>query len=156
MTLADRIAVLSAGRVQQVGTPLELYERPQNKFVAGFLGSPAMNFLPARVDGRAVRAPGVAVELARPAPRAGEVILGVRPEDLHVEDDARAALRARVEVREPMGADAYLYVATEAGNLVVRTPASRAAREGELVGLSVEPSKVHLFDPRTEVRLAFA
>ncbi|HJZ84459.1 MAG TPA: ATP-binding cassette domain-containing protein [Polyangia bacterium] len=138
MTLADRIAVMAAGRLMQVGTPAELYERPQNKFVAGFLGSPAMNF----VDGR---------HFAK-----DNLIVGVRPEDLRLTSNGHALLRARVEVREPLGADAYLYLASEAGPLVVRTAAQAAAREGETVGLAVDPEKLHLFDPHTEARVSSA
>ena len=136
MTLADRIVVMSGGRVQQIGTPSDLYERPANKFVAGFLGSPAMNF----VDGRHFER--------------GGVIVGVRPEDLRVASNGDAALRGRIEVREPMGADAYLYVQSDAGPLIVRTPAQDAARVGDLVGLAVDPLKLHMFDPATEARVA--
>jgi ABC-type sugar transport system ATPase subunit len=140
--------------VQQVGAPLELYERPQNKFVAGFLGSPGMNFFAARVDGQALRAPGVKLSLGAPAHAHGDVILGVRPEDLRLAENGNAALRARIEVREPLGADAYLYLASEAGNLVVRTPAGIPANEGDTVGLAIDPAKLHLFDPKTEARVA--
>jgi multiple sugar transport system ATP-binding protein len=136
MTLADRIVVMSGGRVQQIGTPLDLYERPANKFVAGFLGSPAMNF----VEGRHFER--------------GDLIVGVRPEHLRLATNGDAALRGRIEVREPMGADAYLYVASDAGPLVVRTPAQEAARVGDLVGLAVDPGKLHLFDPATEARIS--
>jgi ABC-type sugar transport system ATPase subunit len=154
MTLADRIVVMCVGQVQQVGSPLELYERPVNRFVAGFLGSPAMNFVNAQLEGATVTAPGLMLELDCVPDRGGAVLVGVRPEDLRLATGADVALRGRVEVREPMGADAYLYLTTESGPLTVRVPAHAPAREGELVGLAVDPAKVHLFDPRSETRLA--
>jgi ABC-type sugar transport system ATPase subunit len=152
MTLADRIVVMCNGRVQQIGAPSQVYDRPSNKFVAGFLGSPGMNFLAARVEAGTLHAGGFALGVPG-APEASEVIMGVRPEDLHLVPTGQATLRARVELREPMGADALLYLASEAGTLVVRAPAHEAATEGETVGLAVAPAKLHLFDPRTQDRI---
>jgi multiple sugar transport system ATP-binding protein len=172
MTLADRIVVMHQGVIQQEGAPLELYDRPRNRFVAGFLGSPAMNFLAGAIetDGDVVRAraPGVAIELPSAVAahlREGatrDATLGIRPEHLSLEPDREAAhgagagngaLQGRVDVREPMGSEVYLYVETEAGQVVVRAPAHAEVREGESLTLHVAPANVHLFDAQTEVSL---
>jgi multiple sugar transport system ATP-binding protein len=164
MTLADRIVVMHQGVIQQEGPPLELYDRPRNKFVAGFLGSPAMNFLPGRIesDGERVlaRMAGVVVDLPRGAAlrlresAARDVIVGIRPEHLSLESSSTsAAMRGRIDVREPMGSELYLYVDTEAGQAIVRAPAHAAAREGDAVALHVEPTNMHLFDAQSELSL---
>jgi ABC-type sugar transport system ATPase subunit len=150
MTLADRIVVMKDGAVQQQGTPLELYDRPQNLFVAGFLGSPAMNFLRGQIAAGVAELPGVSVPLASDA--RGEVVFGVRPQDLSLADSG--GLRARVHLRELMGSEAFLHLTSPAGALVLRTEAHHAARQGENVSVLFEASKLHLFDPRTEERLA--
>ncbi len=163
MTLADRIVVMRDGVVQQIGTPLELYDAPANLFVAGFLGSPAMNFLRASVDGVEAALPGWRAKLpprpaladgsAAPAP-SGSIVLGVRPQDLSLTPRGGGdPLPARVEVRELTGSEAYLHLASDAGPIVVRTPAHEAAREGENVTVYIDPAKLHVFDPATEKRL---
>jgi multiple sugar transport system ATP-binding protein len=120
MTLGDRVAVMRAGVVQQVGTPQQLYNEPANLFVAGFIGSPAMNFLPARVEGDVVKLPGVDI---RVDPDKLEVcrnteglIAGIRPEHLEdatlIDEDRRrhgATFRTEVELVESMGAELYVY-----------------------------------------------
>jgi multiple sugar transport system ATP-binding protein len=166
MTLADRIVVMHQGVIQQEGAPLELYDRPCNRFVAGFLGSPAMNFLAGSVatDGDVVRAraPGLVVELPAEAAahlreRAGrDATLGVRPEHFTLEREGATGggeIQGRVDVREPMGSELYLYVETEAGQIVVRAPAHADAREGATITLHVAPAHVHLFDAQTEESL---
>jgi multiple sugar transport system ATP-binding protein len=153
MTLADRIVVMRAGEVQQVGAPLELYDAPANLFVAGFLGSPAMNLMPGKLDGAFAEVKGWRTPLARQLP-ASDVVLGVRPQDLSLAaPGTAAALAGRVEVRELMGSEAFLYLASDAGPLVVRTDPRTAAREGENVSVVIDPAKLHVFDPRTERRL---
>jgi multiple sugar transport system ATP-binding protein len=165
MTLADRIVVMHGGVIQQEGAPLDLYDRPRNRFVGGFLGSPAMNFVNGRLAlaGGAAKAtaPGIAVTLppevaARlPGEADRDVTLGLRPEHLTLapEREDAAVIRGRLEVREPMGAETYLYVETEAGQLVVRAQAHVEAREGDQMTLHVCPEKVHLFETHTEVSL---
>ena len=114
MTLADRIAVMNAGRIEQLGTPLELYRAPVNRFVAGFIGSPAMNFLPGRVDGGRVRLDGTDVVLdarrpARPAAEGTPVEVGLRPE--HLRPSPRPGPRRnRVAQVEPTGSQTHLLV----------------------------------------------
>ena len=157
MTLADRIVVMKDGVVQQVGAPLALYDAPENLFVAGFLGSPAMNFLRGQISGGVAELHGLRVKLPRGGDAGRDVVLGVRPQHLSIVDvpaHGDASLRARVEVRELMGSEAFLHVATAAGTLVLRTDAHGAAREGENVSIVVDAAKAHLFDARTERRLA--
>ena len=147
MTLADRIVVLSAGTIMQVGSPQELYERPDNLFVAQFIGSPKMNVMPVHAaDGRVVPEgqPGVAMQ----AP--GDVAhLGIRPENvaLGLADDDGANARGTVRIVEYLGADTYVHVdCGAAGTLVVRAPGAAPVREDETVSLRFEPKAVHLFD----------
>jgi multiple sugar transport system ATP-binding protein len=145
MTLATRIAVLDAGVLQQVGPPAELFHRPANRFVAGFIGSPAMNFVSGTVADGLFTAPGL--ELALPGvPLAGPATLGLRPQDLAI---GERGLRGEVQVVEAMGWEAYLHVETAAGRLVVRVegPAASQVRSGEQVALAIDPAKVHLFGP---------
>ena len=158
MTLADRIVVMKDGVVQQVGTPLELYDAPANLFVAGFLGSPAMNFLHGQISGGVAELQGFSVRMPRGGDaRDRDIVLGVRPQHLSIVDrpvGGDASLRARVEVREMMGSEAFLHLATAAGTLVLRTDAHAPTREGEQVSIVVDPAQLHFFDPRTELRLA--
>jgi multiple sugar transport system ATP-binding protein len=139
MTLADRIVCLRDGRVEQVGTPLELYESPANVFVAGFFGAPAMNFL---------RGKGAAHVLGDER----QVVVGVRPHDLSLQGSG-PSLPSRVEIRELMGSEAFLHLESAAGPLVVRTGAHAPAREGDQVAVYVDREKLHLFDAATEQRL---
>jgi multiple sugar transport system ATP-binding protein len=150
MTLGDRIAVLKSGVLQQVDAPLTVYEKPTNRFVAGFLGSPSMNFVEALVDGGAVRVgearwpaePGLAAALAG---RGGTKLQGgVRPEHLAL-SDAPDALRGTVEFTELLGAETLLYVQTSAGRLVVRVAPEDRRAPGTTVGLVPEPGSLRLF-----------
>ena len=167
MTMGDRIVVLKDGVVQQVDTPLNLYNRPANKFVAGFIGSPSMNFLEGTLvreeglyfDGGDFRVPVSSEHSERLLPHVGKkVTLGVRPEDIH---DPRlrgslketAEVNAEVEVVEPMGKEAFLYVRVGEHSLVVRTETEHIPRVGERVTLLVDLSKLHFFDGDTEKSL---
>ena len=159
MTLAQRIVVLSAGRIMQVGTPDEIYNQPVSKFVAGFTGSPPMNFLTATiavVDGKACVALGNSAQrLALPAHEdyyrtlAGrQVTFGIRPEDIGIErsgsNDVR--LEARVVVIEPLGAETLVTLACEGGELVGRLPPEVPFAPGQQTGVWVNMDKFHLFD----------
>jgi multiple sugar transport system ATP-binding protein len=162
MTLATRVAVLEAGRLQQVGTPQDVYDRPANTFVAQFIGSPPMNVLSAEVvdeDGtRCLRLPSGALGLTAADAAAAEgvryatVVVGVRPEELRV---AEAGLAAKVRVVESLGHERHLLCELDGGSeVVVRAPASAASPgEGTAVHLAAEPSRLHLFDADTGRRL---
>ncbi|HYG85531.1 MAG TPA: sn-glycerol-3-phosphate ABC transporter ATP-binding protein UgpC [Azospirillum sp.] len=157
MTLATRIAVLQGGRVEQVGAPLDLYERPANRFVAAFIGSPAMNFLEAEVvavpeaRGVAVRLPGGALVTvpvdAAGAPPGTRVALGVRPEHIVAPDAADAVVEGRVFAVERLGAEAYCHVRLGNGQAIVSRVAGDApVRTGEAMSLGIVGRTVHLFD----------
>jgi len=158
MTLADRIVVMKDGVIQQVGPPLELYERPVNRFVAGFIGTPSMNFVEGEVTGSTFAAGGVNLPLPAPLRErldaAGQhrVVLGVRPPDLKLQNGAPdpEAFEARVDVREPMGSEVFLYLDSPLGNLVARVGASSPARQGDTVRVRVPEDCIHLFDGETE------
>jgi ABC-type sugar transport system ATPase subunit len=128
MTMADRIVVLSGGEVQQIGAPMELYSSPANRFVAGFIGNPAMNFLP-----------GAALGLA-----ATEV--GLRPEHLALAPAAGSALSGTVRLVERLGNQTLVHVAAATGLICVQGPGNLAAEIGETVGLEWDRGAAHLFD----------
>ncbi len=168
MTMGDRIVVMKDGLVQQVDTPLNLYEHPANLFVAGFIGSPAMNFIDATVamrDGRAAVDAGKFVlgipdELA-PAARewAGRnVVFGIRPED--IQDRALATevppawtVGATVDVHEPLGSDIILYLTAGGHSIVARVDAHSTAKMGDTIDVAVNMRNMHLFDPQTELAI---
>ncbi|MDR7523464.1 MAG: sn-glycerol-3-phosphate ABC transporter ATP-binding protein UgpC [Armatimonadota bacterium] len=164
MTMGDRIVVMRDGVVQQVDVPLNLYEKPANLFVAGFIGSPAMNFIEAALaqrDGKTVIDAGafameVPDEIAQQA-RAWvgkQVIFGIRPEDIQdraFARDANAAwaLRAMVEVHEPLGSDVILHLSRGPHVFVARVDAHSEARMGHETEVVFNLRKMHLFDPQT-------
>jgi multiple sugar transport system ATP-binding protein len=148
MTMADLIVVLSEGRVEQAGRPLELYHRPANLFVAGFLGSPKMNFLKVRPAEGGVRL-GSGDLLAMPDAALGfaELTLGVRPEHLAIGPIDGAGVAGRVRLAEHLGAESYLHVETEAGPLTVRSGGDVPFATGERVRILLPPEACHLFGP---------
>jgi len=160
MTLADRIVVMRDGLIQQVGPPLELYDRPTNRFVAGFIGTPAMNFIEGQVvdsgDGPTFEAAGICVPLPallRPSLGHGaQVVLGVRPPDIRLAGGSHTGpcVEARVDVREPMGSEVYLYLESQWGSLVARVGSDAAAREGDQVKLALSEDSIHLFDGKSQ------
>jgi sn-glycerol 3-phosphate transport system ATP-binding protein len=158
MTLGDRLLVMHAGRVEQVGPPLEVYQRPATAFVAGFIGSPAMNLLEGRVDGGTVTlAAGIRIalppELAVEPGRA--VVLGIRPEHLALEAGAgRGTVSVAVELVEALGADTVVHgrLGEGAPALTARVPGHARVTPGERVALAIT-GPVHLFDSVTGARL---
>jgi multiple sugar transport system ATP-binding protein len=162
MTMGHRVAVLRDGQLQQVGSPRELYSRPANVFVAGFIGSPAMNLFSARLqaDG-AAELGGVRVELPREVASAvasrglGEVTLGLRPESLEL--GGSEGIAAEVEVVEELGADAYAFCVARVGaeemRLIARSDWRSPPAPGERVALSLRGGEAHVFDPYTGERL---
>jgi multiple sugar transport system ATP-binding protein len=165
MTMGDRIVVMRDGVVQQVDTPLNLYEKPANMFVAGFIGSPAMNFVDsvlAEEDGRVfvdagsfrLEVPADLVPYARPW-LGKAVVFGIRPEDIadrSLTNGANPAwtLRATVDVHEPLGSDVILYLSVGRHSLVARMDARTDARMGQAVEVVVNMRKMHLFNPTTQ------
>ncbi len=155
MTMADKIVVLQAGRIEQVGSPLELYHAPRNLFVARFIGSPKMNILPARVervaDGVAhlVLPGGIGLSLpARGAAMApGDVMLGVRPEHVTLAP-AEAAITGSVQLAEHLGSETILHVGLPGGEVALaRVDGLSPARHGDAVTLGIPPAACHVFRP---------
>jgi multiple sugar transport system ATP-binding protein len=166
MTLADRVVVMNHGIIEQVGPPTELYHRPATKFVAGFIGSPAMNFIPARlVNGGAALnvelADGIRLAVpeertARYAPFAGkEVVFGIRPEhltELRPNDHRQnlATFQAAPEVVEPMGMETLLHFWMQGNEICARVDPSTPAAPGVQQTLAADMSQMHIIDPQTD------
>jgi multiple sugar transport system ATP-binding protein len=161
MTMATKIVVLDAGRIEQYGTPEDVYDRPESVFVAGFLGSPAMNLLDAQVageDGRiAVSADGLAGELWAGEADPIEVVLGIRPEHLEIaaEDGHRGGVRiaVTVDIVENLGGEQILTCTTGSGRVHMRTSRDLRVAAGAELTLRVAAEHVHLFDRSTGRRL---
>ncbi len=164
MTLADRIVVMNGGYIQQQGTPAELFKRPANKFVAGFLGSPPMNFLDANLsqEGGTLFAVGEGFKVAIPPEKSqalgrtdGDITLGVRPSDLNFDADAAdgAALDLKVIVSEYIGAQSVLLCACGTTNVTVELKSETPIALGETLRFAVRPEGIHLFDRKTEAAL---
>ncbi|MDJ1006392.1 MAG: sn-glycerol-3-phosphate ABC transporter ATP-binding protein UgpC [Paracoccaceae bacterium] len=153
MTMADKIVVLRAGVIEQVGAPMDLYRDPDNRFVAGFIGSPSMNFLKGTVKGGAVEVPalGRSVEMDVTLPSEGSsVILGLRPEHLQiVPGDTKT-----VELTEALGGVSFAYLHAATGEkLIVEERGDERTGEGGKVGLGFDPARGYLFDANTEARI---
>ncbi|MEM1056714.1 MAG: sn-glycerol-3-phosphate ABC transporter ATP-binding protein UgpC [Bacteroidota bacterium] len=153
MTMGDRIVVLNAGHVQQIAPPLELYERPANRFVAGFIGSPSMNFVDGTLDnGAFVSGATERLEVPRTTNGHGAVTLGVRPEDLYVQAMAPSAKPTAVignytlNVLEPMGHEVVLYASRGETQVVARVEPQSLPEPGQTIQLAADTSKLHLFD----------
>jgi multiple sugar transport system ATP-binding protein len=154
MTMADRIVVMHDGIIEQIGSPLELYDRPANLFVAGFIGSPAMNMIAGKMEGNTfVADEGTRIDLSSaPANSAGRpVTLGVRPEHFHLDPNG---LPAEILTVEPTGSETQV-VARFAGQEIMGAFRERiTAQPGETLRVRPESSAVHLFDTQTGQRIA--
>ena len=161
LTLADRIAVMKGGVIQQLAAPLEIYNRPSNLFVAGFIGSPSMNFLKGRTidGGKAFQFGGTKIDLAGYDGGAvlerDDAILGVRPEHITVSTTPLAgpSIPAEVEIDEHLGADSLLWLKAEGANMSVRVPVEGRLPAGTKVHLGLDIPKASLFDAKTEQRI---
>ncbi|PDS76872.1 sn-glycerol-3-phosphate ABC transporter ATP-binding protein UgpC [Rhizobium sp. L43] len=156
MTLADRIVVLSAGNIEQVGAPLELYERPANLFVAKFIGSPAMNIIPATVAGTGGQTTvtltggmSVTLDVATDAAETGkQASFGVRPEDLRIADGANYLFEGEVSIVEALGEVTLLYIEglVPGEPIVVKLPGIYDVKKGQRMRFAADRQKLHLFD----------
>jgi multiple sugar transport system ATP-binding protein len=160
LTMGDRIAVMKFGELQQVGTPRELLDRPRNVFVAGFIGSPAMNLFDANVTALGVELGSAVVPIAdevRQKISGSSVTVGVRPEDLIVAGAGAEGLTVDVALVEELGADGYLYgsadIAGSRTDLVVRVDGRNHAHAGDRVVVEVPLARIHLFDAETGLRI---
>ncbi len=154
MTLGDRIVVLDVGRIQQIDTPLNLYRHPANRFVAGFIGSPPMNFLEGGIeDGRFVtKDQAVAVPL-RTAMHAGPVVFGVRPEHMVVGHDGASA-RFTLDLVEPIGNEVFVYASVGENHVVARVAPQELPQIGSPIDLTFDLSHAHFFDAASGARLS--
>ena len=151
MSMADRIVVLRDGRVEQIGAPLELYDRPTNTFVAGFIGSPAMNFIDATVrDGAIAAEDGTSLPYDGDVQPSGDLIFGVRPEHFAMGD---TGLPATIDLVEPRGAVTEVIVHALGRQLSVLTAERVTKQRGDAIHIAPRPDTVHLFDRRTGERL---
>jgi multiple sugar transport system ATP-binding protein len=154
MTMADRIVVLDKGRIAQAGTPLELYDRPANRFVAEFIGSPAINMFSANVDAGRLSIPSGSsrIEIALPTSVAGNTVdVGIRPEHfLRVDRDG---IEGTVRVIENLGAETYVFVDANKRSLCWRIPGRPGVAVGEKLRLGFEPKHMHLFSTATGMRV---
>jgi multiple sugar transport system ATP-binding protein len=155
MTLADRIAVMRGGLIQQLDTPEGIYARPANVFVAGFLGSPPINLVHGLVQpGRVFARGAFQLPLGQDVSPGREVTLGLRPEDVSAPEPGLAILEARVELVSPLGSETHLDVlAPGEVPLTLRVPKEWRARQGELIRFGIDPARLHLFDRAAEQRL---
>jgi len=166
MTLGDRVVVMHEGLIQQVGEPLELYNLPANKYVAGFIGSPAMNFARTRIvaENGALHAvnEGMRIEVpehlrAAVQPQVGqEIWLGIRPEDLHTANDSHSesvCFSATVDVAEQLGSEILLDVRCAGASMVASVEPTLKVRAGDTVKLAMNPRRLHFFDQKTEKAL---
>ena len=164
--MGDRIAVMKDGVLQQFDTPQRLYANPCNLFVAGFIGSPQMNFVKAEVaqgaDGVCLHFGGFAVPVpqgkyagALDAYLGKTVVLGIRPEDIHGEGlflqaSSQSVVQFQVDLAELMGAEIYLYGTAGGEKMIARVPARTRVKAGDVIDLAIDINHIHLFDAETE------
>jgi multiple sugar transport system ATP-binding protein len=161
MTMGDRVAVLKDGVLQQVDTPRNMYDNPKNVFVAGFIGSPAMNLLKVDVEGNSLHFGGadlpVPRETAAEAGKAGQkVTIGVRPEDMDIAAEGQG-LKTTINLVEELGADAYVYGTAELDgkphDIIARVDGRKPPEKGETVYFVPKQGHIHLFSTETGLRL---
>lgn len=178
MTLASKIVVMNAGHVQQVAKPKEIYDNPKNKFVAGFIGSPGMNFYEAETfiengkvglaidgleSGKKIYLKGRKAEIVKEKVLDKTVIFGIRPEDIHEYKDAvkkgiekfSTGIKEKIVVRELLGAEVILYYEGQGKTYSIKLKPENQTKQGEILDLYFDPEKIHVFDPDTEENLFY-
>ena len=163
MTLADKIVVLDKGKISQAGTPLELYNFPANRFVASFIGSPAMNFLPATItalDGKAMKvgfaeSAGMSLQTRNGSAGAmtGNIEVGIRPEHIHIvpAEDKQATIKGKTTIVEQLGNVTYAYIDTPSGQMIVEGDGDLKIGSGVNVGLAIDAAHAHVFGEDAKV-----
>ncbi len=166
MTMATRLVVMKDGIIQQVGSPKEVYDLPNNIFVGGFIGSPSMNFLDGHLDGNrfimgetSIQVPEAKVKMIRNQSRDGQAIaLGIRPEDIHDEPvflnaSPETKFKASIDVAELMGAEIILYSSVNGQDFVARVDSRFSVEAGEAINMAFDMNKAHFFDKETGLRI---
>lgn len=160
MTLADRISIMKDGMIQQLDTPEVIYEKPCNKYVADFIGSPAMNLFEGTLSGNTFSGEGFEVdvsgyEFGPEGPKNGAVWFGIRPEHIFTQASGSAAFsgQAEIDIVEPMGSDTLVWVDFAGQSVRVRTEGKSGLKSGQSLTIEFDASSVHLFDKTTEIRL---
>jgi len=166
MTMGHRITVLRDGKIQQVGTPREVYESPSNAFVAQFIGTPPMNLLQASVDGALLRTSSFALPLRKPLANGQRIIAGIRPEHITLasgsdipvgpagQEYPAHTIAATVDMVEPIGHESIVYASAGSEKLVAIFDPHDAPRAGDKVSLAVDADRIHLFDAESEIALS--
>ncbi|ARI78128.1 ABC transporter ATP-binding protein [Halobacillus mangrovi] len=166
MTMATRLVVMKDGLIQQVGAPKEVYDKPENVFVGGFIGSPAMNFLHGKLGEGHIELGNVKIAVPEGKMKplreqsyiGKDVILGVRPEDMHdepvfIDANQDKKIKAHIEVAELMGSESYLYSRLDDQEFIARVDSRSDIKGGEEIELAIDMNKVHFFDKDTEERI---
>jgi multiple sugar transport system ATP-binding protein len=164
--MATRLVVMKDGIIQQIGAPKEVYEKPENIFVGGFIGSPAMNFFKGKLaDGKftigniSISVPEGKMKYLRDQGYVGkEIVMGVRPEDIHdepvfIESSEGTRISAKVDVSELLGAETMVYSSVNGQDFVARLDSRTHIQPGEKIDLAFDMNKSHFFDPETEFRI---
>ncbi len=164
MTMGDQIIVLNEGKIQQIAKPSTLYHKPKNQFVAGFIGTPPMNFIETHIEKNGgtpiLRFEDFSLELIHDLKTSlnsipgNSVTLGIRPEDIHVNENGNNQIKTHVELVEPLGNHTILYLRTEKNNFVVQTNQSTLPQNNTSLTVSFDLDKIHLFHPETGISLA--
>lgn len=159
MTMADRIAVLEGGNMQQVGTPDELYMQPANAFVAQFIGTPSMNMATGTIEGNQIAIGHIQLPLPalKVQPSTEKVLVGMRPENFRVVSAEESVARSRAEYVENFGSDKYVHVSIDGlndlGDILIRVPNTAKITRGDVFGIDFDNEFIHLFDGETKERL---
>ena len=161
MTLADRIAVMKGGKIMQLGTPDEIYNKPKNLYVADFIGSPSMNFIEGHFEGGEFRKGGIVLpmigyDFASPKVTDRPAVIGIRPEHVVTGELASRApvqMTAEIDLVEPMGSDTLVYATLQGETFRIRMDGQAKVKVGETIAIGIDPSRASLFDKKDEVRL---
>ncbi len=148
--MADKIVVLSGGRVEQIGAPLDLYDRPANRFVAGFIGSPSMNFIDGTVGESGFKTDGITLPCPSGLPAGTRATYGIRPEHFALSPEG---IKAEILVIEPMGSETQVTMELGETSVIGLFRERISGQPGDTIGISIDPAKAHLFDAATDERI---
>jgi len=154
MTMADRLVVINQGRAEQIGTPMEIYEDPDTRFVAGFIGSPAMNFLPVTLQGQQLQiGPDITLPMPKASTHQGPAILGIRPEHFTLPANNWPELGITIDIIEPLGAESLIHGHIKDQELVIKLPTAIATAASDKLTVAINPQRFYLFEPDSGRRI---